>query len=29
LDRALKVVAGVCVDGCIVYVCIDWRHLRN
>jgi hypothetical protein len=29
LDRVLKVVADVCVDGCIVYACIDWRHLRQ
>jgi DNA modification methylase len=29
LERVLKAIAGVCIDGCIVYVCIDWRHLRQ
>ena len=29
LERVLEAIAGVCVDGGIVYVCIDWRHLRQ
>jgi DNA modification methylase len=27
LERALEAIADVCVDGGIVYICIDWRHL--
>lgn len=29
LERVLEAIAGTCVDGAIVYLCIDWRHLRQ
>jgi DNA modification methylase len=29
LERVLEAIAGVCIDGAIVYICIDWRHLRQ
>lgn len=28
LERALEAIAAACKDGAIVYVCIDWRHVR-
>jgi len=29
LERALEAFAVVCVNGSIIYLCIDWRHLRQ
>jgi DNA modification methylase len=29
LQESLSVVASVCRDGAIVYVCMDWRHLQE
>jgi len=29
LRGALSVAAGVCRDGALVYVCMDWRHLQE
>jgi DNA modification methylase len=29
LERVLENIARVCIDGAIVDVCIDWRHLRQ
>ncbi len=27
LEAALRALAGVCQDGALLYVCMDWRHL--
>ncbi len=29
LERALTAIAENCDDGCIVYVCMDWRHVHQ
>ena len=29
LERTFENIVGVCVDGAIIDICIDWRHLRQ
>ena len=29
LERVLQEIASACIEGAIVYLCIDWRHLRQ